>query len=81
MSEFRRGLLDLLELIHLEQKAQGRRLEEITRVCVETADEIRTVRSRLIEQADRHGQEIHEQAKRIVAVERRLDAEGAEDDA
>jgi len=85
MSDFKREMKAILLAIHEEQQAQRSLLEQVMRVCVESNAEISTQRARLIEQASRHGGEIHEHEKalihqdvRITRIERRLDPEHAD---
>ncbi len=94
MSEdFRRGVLEVLLMVNrnitegrnevkalrAELKQQITQLQEI---AVRTADDVATLRSRAIEQASRHGIEIHEhetflikQDARITRLERRIERE------
>lgn len=70
--EFKEAMLDLMALVHGEQKKQNNLLEQLMVVSVDSNAEITTVRSRLIEQASRHGTEIHEHEKAILDHEARL---------
>ena len=70
--EFKESMLDLMALVHNEQKKQSNLLEQLMVVSVDSSSEITTVRSRLIEQASRHGTEIHEHEKAILDHEARL---------
>jgi len=82
MSEFKKELKAILAGMHQEQIRQGKLLEQLVVVCVESNEQIATIRSRVIEQASRHGQEIHEHEKalikhdvRLTKIERHLDAD------
>ena len=72
MSDFKRTLNELLALIIEEQQRQLAILEQVKVICIDTNEQLSTIRSRLIEQASRQGTEIHTHEKAILDHEVRL---------
>lgn len=74
--DFRRGVLEVLLMIHRGQQEMRSEIKDqigqLQQIAVQTADDVGTVRSRLIEQASRHGVEIHEHEKAIIKHDARL---------
>ncbi len=88
--DFRRGVLEVLLMVHRGQqdmRAEIRaeflairgQIGQLQALAIDHAEELTTIRSRVIEQASRHGIEIHEhetalikQDVRITKLERRF---------
>ncbi len=81
--DFRRGVLEVLLMVNrnvtagreevraLRASLEGQ-ISQLQQIAVQTADDLTTVRSRAIEQASRHGIEIHEHEKAILKHEVRI---------
>jgi len=72
VSEFRDGVLEVLSMINDSIRRVEAKLDQVQVVVVETADDVTTLRSRMIEQASRDGEERQRQQRAVQEIESRL---------
>lgn len=74
--DFRRGVLEVLLMIHRGQQDMRTelkgQLQQLQALAIDHAQELSTIRSRLIEQSSRHGVEIHEHEKALIKQDVRI---------
>jgi len=74
--DFRRGLLEVLLMVNRninEMRAELKgQIQQLQALAIDHAQELTTIRSRLIEQSSRHGTEIHEHEKALIKHDVRL---------
>ena len=72
MTKFEKELLELLSMLNEKLSTMESRLEDTQRVVVSVAEDVSTVRSRVIEDASRDGQTQHQHQRAIQELDARV---------